>query len=510
MPVVMPIRRYVSPPISPALPGTYRWQASYSGDTHNLSSGPTACTEAGESAAVTKALPALSTAASGAVTLGEALRDRARLSGGLHPTGTIEFRLYGPNDSSCKDQVGATLTTSVDGDGEYTSPPVVPAIPGSYRWVASYSGDTDNAAAEPTGCADPAEAAVVSQVVPTLATSASAAVTLGGSVHDTARLSGAANPTGTITFKLYGPNDSACTNQVGASASATVNGDGEYVSPAITPSTSGTYRWVASYSGDTDNVPVGPTRCEEPGESVVVQAPPPLVPGMTLVKTQRVAGSLAGYVRTPLTVTVGQQIAYEMLIANTGNVPLALSLSDPLCDIGTHWGPIGELEADNMLAPGGQAQYYCTHVVSAADGRALTNTATATGTPSSGTAVGPLSSSVVADVQAGEALAAKSCVSGTVTLGGAAGCTRKPFNAKLSAAGVSKVTFYLDGRRLRTMSATEARSGEFLIGVDPRKLPYGVHRLTAMVTFTCGNKQTARTLLFFHCRPPAVKPAFTG
>jgi hypothetical protein len=341
-----------------------------------------------------------------------------------------------------------------------------------------------------------------------IGTTAGGSVTLGEGLHDTANLSGGSNPTGTITFKLYGQDDTDCTAPVGEAVSVTVNANGSYTSPAITPTTTGTYHWVASYSGDSDNAPAGPTPCNDPNESASVQPKP--APGMTIVKTQRLSGSADGYQSTPLSVTIGQQIAYQMLVKNTGNVPLALSLSDAVCDSGTLSGPTGELEADQMLTPGGQALYSCTHVALSGDGSTITNTATVTGTPPKGPQVGPLSSSVLANVASQGVLPAKSCVSGTVTLNGAAGCTRRPFKAKLSSAGVVKVTFYLDGRKLRTMTSKEARSGRLLIGIDPRKLAYGVHRLTAKIELTCGHKQIVRTLIFIHCRPPVVKPTFTG
>ena len=404
--------------------------------------------------------------------------------------------------------MGETVTVKVNGNGEYGSPPITPAAPGIYRWVASYSGDTDNVPVGPTACTDPAEAAVVSQIVPVLATSASAPVTLGGAVEDTAHLTGGTNPTGTITFRLYGPADGSCIHQVGEAVTVKVNGNGEYGSPPITPAAPGIYRWVASYSGDTDNVPVGPTACTDPAEATSVRPKP--APGMTIVKTQRLAGSQSAYVGTPLDATVGQQLDYRTLVTNTGNVPLALSISDPVCNGGTLSGPAGELESDQMLTPGGQAEYHCTHVVVSSDGSKITNVAAVTGTPPNGPAVGPLSSSVLANVASETVLAAKGCVSGTVTLAGATGCARRPFKARLAAPGVARVTFYLDGRKLRTMTAGQARSGRFLVDVNPLKLSYGVHRLTAKITLTCAHKQIARTLTFVHCHPPVTKPRFTG
>src|SRR3990172_3918572 len=69
---------------------------------------------------------------------------------------------------------------------------------------------------------------------PTLTTIASSSVSLGGAIYDTAYLSNGYNPKGTITFKLYGPNDDCCTGAPIFTATVTVNGNGSYVSPLYT------------------------------------------------------------------------------------------------------------------------------------------------------------------------------------------------------------------------------------------------------------------------------------
>src|SRR3546814_15952111 len=47
---------------------------------------------------------------------------------------------------------------------------------------------------------------------PTIATTATANVAIGGSISDTATLTGEYNPTsGSVTFRLYGPDDATCT-----------------------------------------------------------------------------------------------------------------------------------------------------------------------------------------------------------------------------------------------------------------------------------------------------------
>jgi hypothetical protein len=99
-----------------------------------------------------------------------------------------------------------------------------------------------------------------------------------------------------------------------------------------------------------------------------------------------------GFTTGPITVTehkghyVVHTIDYEIQVTNTGNTPLRLSLDDPRCDAGTIQGPAvitGTLSGD-VLSPGGQAQYTCSHRYVHGDSPSFTNTATVTGTPPSG------------------------------------------------------------------------------------------------------------------------------
>lgn len=52
-----------------------------------------------------------------------------------------------------------------------------------------------------------------------------------------------------------------------------VNGAGLYQSGPFAPSSPGYYTWVASYSGDTNNNPVGPTACGGTSSTVSVGIP---------------------------------------------------------------------------------------------------------------------------------------------------------------------------------------------------------------------------------------------
>jgi hypothetical protein len=110
-----------------------------------------------------------------------------------------------------------------------------------------------------------------------VSTNASPSVPLGGSISDTATLSGAFIPTGTITFRLFGPNDATCFNAAIFTSTVTVSGNGSYGStPAFTPTAAGAYRWIADYSGDTNNSATA-NACNGANESVLVVAPIPTV-----------------------------------------------------------------------------------------------------------------------------------------------------------------------------------------------------------------------------------------
>src|SRR6202034_4430384 len=102
---------------------------------------------------------ALSTDGSATATRTGAIRDRAILSGGSSPTGTIMFSLYLASDTTCSKVLGQ-VSASVSGDGTYLSPPVTPMSAGLYQWVATYSGDKNNSSLAGS-CNDPTERSTV-------------------------------------------------------------------------------------------------------------------------------------------------------------------------------------------------------------------------------------------------------------------------------------------------------------------------------------------------------------
>ncbi len=110
------------------------------------------------------------------------------------------------------------------------------------------------------------------KTTPTLSQSASEGVSLGGKMHDDATLADGESPTGKVSFELFGPSDAECRGTPVFTSEVTVSGAGTYESLAYEPPEAGTYRWVASYSGDVGNEAVGIV-CGETGGSVTVTKP---------------------------------------------------------------------------------------------------------------------------------------------------------------------------------------------------------------------------------------------
>ena len=104
-----------------------------------------------------------------------------------------------------------------------------------------------------------------------LTTTATASVTVGSPISDTAHLDvGTVAAGGTITFHLY--SDEGCLNEVNTGLSPVdVNGSGDYNSGNYTPALPGTFYWTAEYSGDpATGTDPSSTACGDAGETSVV------------------------------------------------------------------------------------------------------------------------------------------------------------------------------------------------------------------------------------------------
>ena len=315
----------------PTAAGTYQWIAVYGGDANNHASASNFGDEP-EIVAPPPLPPTITTTAGASVVLGSGtkLSDSATLSGGNSPTGTITFYLFAPGvaPSATDGNNVYSDTVAIHGDGTYdlstgTDPGgLMPTAIGTYQWVAVYSGDANNS---PVASAFGDEPEVVVSP-PAISTFAGPSVVMGdgAKLTDSAILEGGVNPAGAITFYLFAPGvtpNATDSNNV-YSDTVTVNGNLPYDTSTGTnpggylPTVTGTYQWVAVYSGDANNPPAA---SEFGGEPQIVGASPP--PAQVVVFKAA----------DQQTIAAGQTAGFTIKIMNEGvNTATGVTLSDVL------------------------------------------------------------------------------------------------------------------------------------------------------------------------------------
>jgi hypothetical protein len=253
---------------------------------------------------------ALTTTASAGAISGEVFAN-ALLSGGDSPTGTVTFRLFGPDDDSCARSPVFTSTnpvTVVAGARQATSDRTVMPASGVYHFVASYSGDSGNAPTGPTDCRDPNAAVGWAASSFAFSAHASGPAAVGAAVTDAATIAASSSPgpTGTMTFRVFGPDDARCASSPAFTSAVPVRGNGTYTSAPFVPTVAGTYRWIASYSGDADD-PTAETPCNDPAQRFdVAGAPNASSAGRSCELVNRLLGRFGGGFGSALAAAVRQ------------------------------------------------------------------------------------------------------------------------------------------------------------------------------------------------------------
>lgn len=264
-----------SAPVTLTVPGTYYWQAWYSGDSENEGSAST-CGPGGEVETVLSPTSVSTTLAGGGqsgptilVQAGTTVIDQATLSGATaaSASGTVTYDVY--SDAACTDLVNRGTPEAITAGMAPPSAAVTLTTAGTYYWQASYSGDGTNAPSQ-TSCGDEVETVTPAQTTVTTSLSGDGqfgttiSVPAGTGVSDTATLYGinSANATGTVTYTVY--SDSTCTTEVSTEAQPVTAGIAVPSDPVI-ETAAGTYYWQASYSGDQNDVAYT-TPCGSSGE----------------------------------------------------------------------------------------------------------------------------------------------------------------------------------------------------------------------------------------------------
>jgi hypothetical protein len=195
--------------------------------------------------------PSISTTLSAeTITVGGTVHDSATLTGATaNAGGTVTYKVYTNDTCDSQNPIDAgtkTVTNGVIPDSD----PVTFNAAGDYYWQAVYSGDANNTGATSV-CTS--EHLVVNKAGPTIATTLSAeSITVGGTIHDSAALTGTtANAGGTVTYTVYS-NDTCSDNPQDAGTKTVSNGVVPNSDP-ITFNAAGDYYWQAVYSGDANN-----------------------------------------------------------------------------------------------------------------------------------------------------------------------------------------------------------------------------------------------------------------
>lgn len=247
--------------------GTQNIGAVYSGDTDHSGSTATPLV-----LVVSKATPMeIGSALSGtSIIIGGSVVGSAGISGGFNPTGGVTYTAY--SDPGCTNLVFTSANVPLG----TPSHAFYPATVGTFYWMTNYGGDVNNNAVA-TICGPNGDTLAVTKATPTITGAVSpSTVTIGSSATDLATISGGYSPSGTVTYTAY--SDSSCAKLIFTSSSIPRGTS----SAAFTPSTTGTYFWIASYDGDSDNNAVA-TTCGAAGQALTVSGVvPENVPSLIL------------------------------------------------------------------------------------------------------------------------------------------------------------------------------------------------------------------------------------
>lgn len=97
-------------------------------------------------------------------------------------------------------------------------------------------------------------------------------------------------------------------------------------------------------------------------------------------------------------------------------------------------------------------------------------------------------------------------------LSGPTDCVKGPFRVRVEGSEISRVSFFVDGKRRRTAEASGPGEGEFSMRIDPREQSERVHRVRADAEFTenSGAGPETMSLIYQRCPRTAATVRFTG
>src|SRR5207253_1219389 len=174
-------------------PGSFSWNAVYSGDANN-----NGATSACEPLTVQKASPTIATTLSStSIVVGNTVTDSSTLTSSFNAGGTVTYSVF--TNGACTAPGTAVSTVTVTGGVVPNSRAVRFNSTGSFSFNAVYSGDANN-----NGATSPCEPLTVTKASPTIATTLSATtITVGQSVTDSSTLTNSFSAGGTVQYDLF-------------------------------------------------------------------------------------------------------------------------------------------------------------------------------------------------------------------------------------------------------------------------------------------------------------------
>jgi hypothetical protein len=103
---------------------------------------------------------------------------------------------------------------------------------------------------------------------------------------------------------------------------------------------------------------------------------------------------------------------------------------------------------------------------------------------------------------------------GSAKLSGPSGCARttRAVAATVTGRRIVKVTFSIDGKRVKTLTRANGKGGRWTLAIPVRTLRVGTHRVSVKVQFASSSQTKAKTLRFSfsRCSTAVTRPQFTG
>jgi plastocyanin len=211
----------------------------------------------------------------------------------------------------------------------------------------------------------------------------------------------------------------------------------------------------------------------------------------------------------PASAPAGSAVPYTLTVTNPGNEPLPapfVGVSDPLCQAPPALVTKNGDPTPDTLDPGDTWTYTCS-VQTTATQTSIHNVATVTGQDTGGHTV---SASAMADtmlIAPGTVAVKPTAIS---KLSGPTSCVSSRFTARVTGQNIARVVFYLDGKRVKTL--TKPNHGkQFTLTLTPKQIGSHVRHIKAVVTYKPATKTKPKTLrMTAQVCPAHVKPFFTG